>query len=112
MSQPQTDDRLVQCRPEAPGKLWLRYANGDQGCLEMERVLQLAMFKSIREPRVFMTGRLDAEGNCVIWPVAGIRLDAKILRLCASIQPGPVVRDPAFERFLLKCQSAPFGEEK
>lgn len=93
----------LQCRPIPGHQLWLLYADGVKGAVCMAPLLDVGMFRMLRDERVFATARLDATWHAVRWPNAGVCIDTATLYAdlrARGAKPAPRVTDPAFQRFM------------
>ena len=96
--------RLIACKPLSRYNLWLKYSDGSSGVVSLESVLDLGMFRALRDQHMFRTARVDEETGAVRWPQAGVRLDPEILRqdilARGAILHEPPSKDLAFARFM------------
>lgn len=60
--------RLVEVRPLADYRVWLRFADGTEGEANLEGDLWGEMFTPLRDPREFRRLRLDPELQTIVWP--------------------------------------------
>ena len=109
------DPRLVACRAGADYRLWLRFADGLEGTVSCEGLLDIGAFKLWRDVREFARVHVDLGGRAITW-AAGVRLDPEILYQDIVARGGkprsPRRSDPAFARFLLvatRDQDGPVG---
>jgi hypothetical protein len=96
---------LLSCEVQGFGLLWLKYADGVEGRVDMLNVLELGAFALLRNPERFAAVR--RESHALVWP-CGVRMDADILyadlraRGCAP-RLRPIDADPDFFRFMVQA---------
>ncbi len=59
--------RLLQVRPAGGCRLWLAFADGSSGEVDLEDELHGQVFEPLRDPEVFRRCRLDPELRTVVW---------------------------------------------
>jgi hypothetical protein len=63
-----TTPRLLEARPLAEYRVWLRFADGTEGEADLEADLWGEMFMPLRDPREFRRLRVDPELQTIVWP--------------------------------------------
>ncbi len=66
--------RLIAAWPLERYQLWLAYADGTEGAVDLEDQLAPWSLEPLRDLREFRLLRLDRSQNLLVWP-SGIRLD-------------------------------------
>lgn len=59
---------LLEARPLAEYRVWLRFADGTEGEADLEADLWGEMFVHLRDPREFKRLRVDPELQTLVWP--------------------------------------------
>ena len=70
--------RLIAAWPLEHYQLWLAYADGTEGAVDLEHQLAPAAFERLRDVREFRRLTLDRAQNLLLWP-SGIGLDTTAL---------------------------------
>ena len=70
--------RLIAAWPLERFQLWLAFADGTEGALDLEDRLATGTLEALRDPREFRRVRLDRSLNLLAWP-AGVILDPEPL---------------------------------
>lgn len=60
--------QLLEARPIADYRVWLRFADGTEGEVDLAGELWGEMFTPLRDPQEFSRLRLDPELRTVVWP--------------------------------------------
>ena len=60
--------RLTNARYVDGYRLWLEFADGTEGEIDLEDQLYGEVFEPIRDPKTFKQFRVNAELNTLIWP--------------------------------------------
>lgn len=89
---------IVQCKPDRAYNLWLRFADGLEGSVNMTNLTCLDAFSSWRDTRTFLTARPDSETGDLLWPTCGIRLAYEILYESIAAEGGKYGPPPADPR--------------
>jgi Protein of unknown function (DUF2442) len=66
--------RLIAAWPLERYQLWLAYADGTEGAVDLEDQLAAGSLEPLRDVREFRRLRLDRGQNLLVWP-SGILLD-------------------------------------
>jgi hypothetical protein len=66
--------RLIAAWPLERYQLWLAYADGTEGAVDLEDQLSTGSLEPLRDLREFRRLRLDRSQNLLVWP-GGILLD-------------------------------------
>ncbi len=70
---------VVHVVPRAPYTLHLRFGDGVEGEVDLERLIRFeGVFAAIRAPEVFAAVRVDPELGTIVWP-NGADLDPVVL---------------------------------
>jgi hypothetical protein len=70
--------RLIAAWPLERYQIWLAYADGTEGAVDLEDQLAPWSLESLRDLRVFRRVKLDRGQNLLVWP-NGIELDPTVL---------------------------------
>ncbi|MEO7386902.1 MAG: DUF2442 domain-containing protein [Gammaproteobacteria bacterium] len=70
--------RLIAAWPLERYQLWLAYADGTEGAVDLEDQLETGSLEPLRDLREFRRLRLDRGQNVLVWP-GGILLDPATL---------------------------------
>jgi len=70
--------RLIAAWPLERFQLWLAFADGTEGALDLEERLATGALEALRDPCDFRRVRLDRSLNLLAWP-GGILLDPEPL---------------------------------
>ena len=70
--------RLIAAWPLERYQLWLAYADGTEGAVDLEDLLVPSALEPLRDPREFRQFRVDKQLNLLVWPT-GMTLDATAL---------------------------------
>jgi len=60
--------RVVECRYISGYTVWLRFSDGVEGKLDLERELEGEVFEPLRDLDVFRSLTLHPELHTVVWP--------------------------------------------
>jgi len=60
--------RIQNVRHVRDFRIWLRFADGLEGEIDLEPELQGEVFEPLRDPQMFARLRMDPELNTVVWP--------------------------------------------
>jgi len=71
-------ERLIAAWPLERYQLWLAYADGTEGAVDLEDQLAPWCLEPLRDLREFRRLRLDRSQNMLVWP-SGILLDPSAL---------------------------------
>ncbi len=70
---------VVEVRPTAGHRLWLRFADGATGEVDIASFVQLdGVFEPLKDPAFFREVRVDPEAGTIVWP-NGADLDPDVL---------------------------------
>jgi hypothetical protein len=89
----------------------LRFADGLEGTVSCEGLLDIGAFRLWRDVREFARVHVELGGRAITW-AAGVRLDPEILYQDIVARGGKPPRsprrsDPAFERFMVRALERP-----
>ena len=70
--------RLIAAWPLERYQLWLAYADGTEGAVDLEDQLAPWSLEPLRDMREFRRLTLDRSQNLLVWPI-GVDLDCAIL---------------------------------
>lgn len=59
---------MVEARPLTGHRLWLRFADGLAGEINLRAELWGDMFEPLLDPAVFQAGQVDEDLGTVVWP--------------------------------------------
>lgn len=74
---------IIEVKVVAHGRLWLRFADGVAGELDVSQSLRGPVFEIARSAEGFAQVRIDAEGHTVCWP-GGADLAPDVLHRAVS----------------------------
>lgn len=60
--------RLIDARPVAEYRVWLKFADGTEGEADLADELWGEMFEPLRDPGEFRRLRVDPELQTLVWP--------------------------------------------
>ena len=60
--------RVVEVKPLANLRLWVRFLDGTSGTVDLSQELWGPMFEPLTNPDVFNQARVDPELETVVWP--------------------------------------------
>ena len=60
--------KLLEARPLAGYRVWLRFADGTEGEADLTGELWGEMFEALRDPAQFQRLRVDSELRTIVWP--------------------------------------------
>ena len=60
--------RIAEMKHRSGYKVWLRFEDGKEGEIDLERELWGEVFEPLKRLDYFRTARLDRELNAVCWP--------------------------------------------
>jgi hypothetical protein len=60
--------RLIDAKPIPAFRLWLKFAGGPEGEVDLLGELYGEVFEALREEAFFARGRFDRDINTVVWP--------------------------------------------
>ena len=88
-------DDIVEARPLGGYRLYLRYADGAAGELDLMPLLQFTgVFEPLRDPEFFAQVRVNHDIGTIVWP-NGADLCPDVLRHYLTGEPLPVETDSA-----------------
>jgi hypothetical protein len=99
--------RVVSCRARASYELELRFEDGLQGEVYLGNLVDIGAFSRWRDLALFMTARPDNDSGTIVWPAAGVRLDADILYADIAARGGRPAPAPGADRFMQRALEAP-----
>lgn len=67
--------RLIAAWPLERYQLWLTYADGTEGAIDLEEQLAPWSLETLRDVREFRKLRIDRSRSLIVWP-SGVDLDA------------------------------------
>ena len=70
--------RLIAAWPLERYQLWLTYADGTEGAIDIEEQLAPWSLETLRDVREFRKLRIDRSRSLIVWP-SGVDLDARRL---------------------------------
>ncbi|MBL8199060.1 MAG: hypothetical protein QG595_1534 [Pseudomonadota bacterium] len=70
--------RLIAAWPLERYQLWLTYADGTEGAIDIEEQLAPWSLETLRDVREFRKLRIDRSRSLIVWP-SGVDLDAHTL---------------------------------
>lgn len=70
--------RLIAAWPLERYQLWLTYADGTEGAVDLEEQLSPWSLETLRDVREFRKLRIDRSRSLIVWP-GGVDLDAHTL---------------------------------
>lgn len=70
--------RLIAAWPLERYQLWLTYADGTEGAVDLEEQLATWSLEALRDVREFRKLRIDRSRSLIVWP-SGVDLDAHTL---------------------------------
>lgn len=70
--------RLIAAWPLERYQLWLTYADGTEGAVDLEEQLAAWSLETLRDVREFRKLRIDRSRSLIVWP-SGVDLDAHAL---------------------------------
>jgi hypothetical protein len=70
--------RLIAAWPLERYQLWLTYADGTEGAVDIEEQLAPWSLETLRDVREFRKLRIDRNRSLIVWP-SGVDLDAHTL---------------------------------
>ncbi|MFM9957501.1 MAG: DUF2442 domain-containing protein [Phycisphaerales bacterium] len=81
--------RVIECRPEADFKVWLRFEDGAAGVVDLSDLVGVGVFARWRTPGEFERVFIDPDTSTLAWP-GGIDLDPYRLHsdIAGSALPG------------------------
>jgi hypothetical protein len=83
---------VVHVEPRAPYTLHLRFADGVEGDVDLERLIRFeGVFEPIKAPEYFAAVRVDPELGTIVWP-NGADLDPDVLHAALRGGGGLVAR--------------------
>src|SRR5687768_272615 len=71
--------KLIACRPNPDYTLWVSFADGLEGTVDVSSLVDIGAFSAWRDVRLFLTARVDPDTNALIWPQGGVRLASDLL---------------------------------
>jgi hypothetical protein len=78
---------IVEARPSAGHRLWLRFADGAAGEVDVGAMVTFdGVLAPLADPTFFRRVRVDAEAGTVVWP-NGVDLDPDVLYAAVTGQP-------------------------
>ncbi len=84
---------VVFVKSSAPYRLFLRFDDGTEGTVEVDREIEFTgVFAPLEDPAVFAQVRVDPELGTVVWP-SGADLDPVVLY--ARVTGRPIVLAPS-----------------
>jgi hypothetical protein len=60
--------KIIEVRPLANYRLWLRFHDGKSGTVDLSAELWGPMFEPLRDQQLFAQARVDPELDTVTWP--------------------------------------------
>ena len=88
-------DDIVEARPLGDYRLYLRYADGAAGELDLASLLQFTgVFEPLRDPKFFALVRVNPDIGTIVWP-NGADLCPDVLRHHLTGEPLPGETDSA-----------------
>jgi hypothetical protein len=79
---------IVEVRPLPQTKVWVRYADGVEGEIDLSHLRGRGVFKSWDVPGAFERVSIDPETHTLCWP-GNIDLDPYVLRSSITGEPLP-----------------------
>ncbi len=70
--------RVTECKASPDYRLWLKFADGLEGCVFLGDLLEVGAFGAWRDVEQFCRVAVDRKAATVVWD-GGIRLDPDIL---------------------------------
>jgi hypothetical protein len=78
---------VVEAKPTEGHRLWLRFADGAAGELDIAAFVRLdGVFAPLRDPAFFRAVRVDPEAGTIVWP-NGADLDPDVLYARVTGEP-------------------------
>ena len=91
---------IVEVRPEAGHRLWLKFEDGVSGTLDVLELIPFdGVFAPLENPSFFDRVAVDAELGTVFWP-NGADLDPDVLYAAVTGQALPYVPDEPMDSML------------
>jgi len=72
---------LLEVQARTPYRLWLRYADGTEGVIDLGDLVARGVFRALHEPRAFERVHVGAQGQVAWTPDLELCADALWLRL-------------------------------
>ena len=100
---------IVEARPGEGHRLWLRFADGTAGEVDIARMLRFdGVLAPLGDLAFFRAVRVDPEAGTVVWP-NGVDLDPDVLHAAVTGEPIDVPGAPAEVEADHRPQTAPRG---
>lgn len=85
---------IVEARPGEGHRLWLRFADGAAGEVDLARMVRFdGVLAPLADPVFFRAVRVDTEAGTVVWP-NGVDLDPDVLHAAVTGEPIDVAKAP------------------
>ena len=88
--------RIAEARYAGDYRIWLRFADGSEGEIDLESELWGPMFEPLRaDPELFRQVRVDKELGTIVWP-NGADMDPDVLH--GDFEPAAPTTSPQISR--------------